>query len=161
MSTTGSRFDWVPFMKAMLAPAPYTPLPNFPPPQRTALRRTIAESTIGIVTLAGVQRRDEPLLGEANDLSFRLLDRTTPFSELTIAHRTPVRVFAEQDLNVVYPRDRLVELEAEGTIGHLAERAVSLVGSITRYGALVEETVPRIHDELARHGVDLAILVPI
>ena len=74
---------------------------------------------------------------------------------------TAVRVFALEDLNVVYPHDRLIELEAEGTIGSFAERTVSMVGSITRYGRLVDETVPKIHAELDRQGVDLAILIPL
>lgn len=155
------RFDWVPFMKEMLAPAPYTPLPEFPPPRLTPLRMPVAQRTIGLITLAGVQHRDEPLLGETNDLSYRLVDRATPFDELIIAHQTKTRLWGDQDLNVVYPRDRLVELEAAGTIGRLAPQAVSMVGSITRYGELVDETVPKIHAELARQGVDLALLVPI
>ncbi len=155
------RFNWSPFMQEMLAPAPYTPLPEFAPPRLTPLRKPIAQSTVGLISMAGVQRADEPLLGETNDLSYRLLDRDTPFSELTIAHQTPVRVWAEQDLNVVYPRDRLAELEADGTIGRFAQTSVSLVGSITRYGALLEETVPRIYDELAKQNVDFALLVPI
>lgn len=156
-----ARFDWVPFMKEMLAPAPYTPLPEFAAPRVAPLSKPVGSSTIGVVSLAGVQRADEPLLGEANDLSFRILDRATPFSELVIAHKTPVRVFAERDLNVVWPRDRLVELEHEGVIGRFAERSVSMVGSITRYGALVEETVPKIARVLEQQGVDLALLVPI
>jgi D-proline reductase (dithiol) PrdB len=155
------RFNYVEFATALIAPAPYTPTPNFPPPGLTPLRKPISESTIGLVTLAGVQRRDEPRLGETNDLSYRIVDRGTPFDDLYVAHTTAVRVFALEDLNVVYPHDRLIELEADGTIGTFAARTVSMVGSITRYGKLVDETVPRIHAELAAQGVDLAILIPL
>ncbi len=155
------RFSFVPFMKEMLRPAPYTPLPDFPPPQLARLTKPVAESTIGLVTLAGVQRRDEPLLGETNDLSYRLVHRDTPFDELVIAHKTQSRVWADQDLNVVYPRDRLVELEAEGTIGAFAPETVSMVGSITKYGALVDHSVPGIVREFERQHVDIVLLVPI
>ncbi len=155
------RFNYVDFATDLIAPAPYTPTPSFPPPALTPLRKPIAQSTIGLVTLAGVQRRDEPRLGETNDLSYRIVRRGTPFRDLFVAHTTAVRVFALEDLNVVYPHDRLIELEADGTIGSFAERTVSMVGSITRYGQLVDETVPKIHAELEQQGVDLAILVPL
>jgi D-proline reductase (dithiol) PrdB len=155
------RFNYVAFASDLIAPAPYTPTPDFPPPVLTPLRKPLAESTIGLITLAGVQRKDEPRLGETNDLSYRIVERGTPFDELFVAHTTPVRVFAVEDLNVVYPHDRLIELEADGTIGAFAPRTISMIGSITRYGELVDETVPRIHAELERQGVDLAILIPL
>ena len=60
---------------------------------------------------------------------------------MVIAHKTPVRVWAVQDINVAFPRDRFVELEAEGTIGQLAPRSVSMVGSITKYTELIQKTV--------------------
>jgi D-proline reductase (dithiol) PrdB len=155
------RFNYVDFASDLIAPAPYTPTPDFPPPLLAPLRKPISESTIGLVTLAGVQRKDEPRLGETNDLSYRIIERGTPFEDLFIAHTTAVRVFAEQDLNVIYPHDRLIELEADGTIGKFAPRTVSMVGSITRYGALLDGTVPKIYDELNAQGVDLAILIPL
>lgn len=155
------RFNYVDFATDLIAPAPYTPTPSFPAPALTPLRKPISESTIGLVTLAGVQRHDEPRLGETNDLTYRIIRRGTPFDELFVAHTTAVRVFALEDLNVVYPHDRLIELETDGTIGRFAERTVSMVGSITRYGALVDDSVPKIHRELAEQGVDLAILIPL
>jgi len=155
------RFNYVDFATGLVAPAPYTPTPAFPPPALTPLRKPVAASRIGLITLAGVQRADEPLLGETNDLSYRIIERGTPYDQLTIAHKTPVRVFAVDDVNVVYPHDRLIELEAEGVIGSFAPRTLSMVGSITKYGALVDETVPKLHAELDRQGVDLVILIPL
>jgi D-proline reductase (dithiol) PrdB len=124
------------------------------------LRKPISQSTIGIFTSAGIQLRHEPLLSETNDLSYRLIDRETPYSELTVAHQTPVRRWAIEDLNVAFPRDRLIELEAEGAIAKLAPKAVSMVGSISRYSELIRSTVPRIKAEFAGQGVDLVLLVP-
>ncbi len=153
-------FSYVDFMSDLMAPKPYPRQPNFDPPHLTPLRRPIAESTIGIFTSAGVQLRTDPLLGETNDLSYRLIDRRVPLSDLTIAHQTPVRIWAQQDINVAYPRERLEELEAEGTIGRLAPRAISMVGSITKYTELLQKTVPAIKDEFDSQGVDLAFLFP-
>jgi D-proline reductase (dithiol) PrdB len=100
------------------------------------------------------------LLGETNDLSYRLIDRETPYSDLIIAHQTPVRRWALEDLNVAFPRDRLIDLEAVGEIGGLAPRAVSMVGSISRYTELIGSTVPRIQAEFEAQGVDLVLLAP-
>jgi D-proline reductase (dithiol) PrdB len=153
-------FEYVKWMTEMLAPQPYPPQPNLPLPPITPLRRPVRESTIGLFTSAGVRRRDDPPLAETNDLSYRIIERDVPLSDLVLDHRTPVRVWAQEDLSVAFPRDRLVELEAEGTIGRLAPRALSMVGSITRFTELTDETVPRIKEEFEAQGVDLVFLFP-
>ena len=147
-------------MTDLMAPAPYPRQPVFAPPGLTPLRKPIAESTVGIFTSAGVQRRDEPLLAETNDLSYRRIDRETLFTDLVVAHQTPVRKWALEDLNVAFPRDRLVELESEGTIGRLAPQAISMVGSITKFTELLQQTVPAIQAEFDRQEVDLVLLFP-
>ncbi|HZD39824.1 MAG TPA: glycine/sarcosine/betaine reductase selenoprotein B family protein [Terriglobales bacterium] len=153
-------FSYVQFMTELMAPRPYPRQPNFEPPRLTPLRKPIARSTIAIFTSAGIQLRSDPPLAETNDLSYRLIDRAVPYSELTVAHQTPVRVWALEDLNVAFPRERFVELESEGVIGRLAPRAVSMVGSITRFTELLEQTVPAIQRELEEQGVDLLFLFP-
>jgi D-proline reductase (dithiol) PrdB len=153
-------FSYVQFMTELMAPQPYPRQPNFAPPRLAPLRKSISESTIGVFTSAGVQRRGDTPLAETNDLSYRLIHRDTPYSELTIAHQTPVRTWAVDDLNVAFPRDRLIELEAEGAIGKLAPKAVSMVGSISKFTELIKSTVPRIKEEFDAQGVDLVFLFP-
>jgi D-proline reductase (dithiol) PrdB len=153
-------FSYVQFMTELMAPKPYPRQPVFEPPRLTPLRKAIDRSTIGIFTSAGIQLRGDAPLAETNDLSYCLIDRTVPYSELVVAHQTPVRVWALQDLNVAFPRDRLVDLEAEGVIGRLAPRAVSMVGSITTFTELLEKTVPAIQKELESQNVDLLFLFP-
>ncbi len=153
-------FSYVDFMTELMTGKKYPHQPNFDSPRLTPLRRPIAESTIGLFTSAGVQLRTEPLLAETNDLSYRLVDRGVSPTELVVAHQTPVRHWALEDLNVAYPRDRLVELEQEKTIGRLAPRAVSMVGSISQYTALLQRTVPAIKEEFDSQGVDLVFLFP-
>jgi D-proline reductase (dithiol) PrdB len=134
-------FQWMEFARELVAPRPYPDVPNFDPPSRTPLRRPIEDSTIAVVTSLGVyDRDDEPL--RPNDLSFRFIPRETPLAHLRIGHHTPIRLWAELDLNVAYPRDRLVELEAEGVFRRLAPHAVSLVGSNSRYSTLLRWAFP-------------------
>jgi D-proline reductase (dithiol) PrdB len=153
-------FSYVQFMTELMAPKPYPRQPEFGPPKLTPLRKPIRESTIGIFTSAGIQMRGDTPLAETNDLSYRLIDRAVPYSELTVAHQTPVRVWALEDLNVAFPRERLVDLEAEGVIGRLAPRAISMVGSITMFTQLLQKTVPAIQKELEEQCVDLLFLFP-
>jgi hypothetical protein len=54
----------------------------------------------------------------------------------------------------------MIELEAEGTIGKLARKAVSMVGSISKFTELIKTTVPRIKAEFDAQGVDLVFLFP-
>jgi len=108
----------------------------------------------------GAQLPEDPPLGETEDISFRLLPRDTPLSKLVISHKTAVRKWAGEDLNVAYPLDRMKELEAEGAIGRLAHTAVSMVGSIQRYTELLDKTVPAIKQIYDAQGVDLVLLFP-
>jgi len=153
-------FMYVDFMTKLMAPKPYPPQPCFDPPELTPLRRPIEESTIGILTSSGVQLKNDEPMAETNDLSYRLLHRDIPLSELKVSHKTPVRKWALEDLNVAYPRDRLVELEMEGFFKKLAPNAVSIVGSITLYTKLLNDMVHPIKEEFDKQEVDLALILP-
>lgn len=136
------------------------PMPEFDAPTLTPLRKPVAESTIGVFVSCGAQLPSDPPLRETEDISFRLLPRESPIGELVVSHRTLVRKWALEDLNVAYPIDRLKELEANGTFKRLAHTNVSMVGSIERYTELVEETVPAIKAVFDAQGVDLVLLLP-
>ena len=143
-----------------LAGQPPKPAPVFDPPALTPLRKSIAQSKIGMFVSCGAQLPEDPTLGETEDISFRLLQRDSPLSKLVISHKTAVRKWAEEDLNVAYPLERMKELEAEGAIGGLAHTAISMVGSIQRYTELLEKTVPAIKQIYDSQGVDLVLLFP-
>ena len=134
--------------------------PVFDPPRLTPLRKPVAESTIGLFASCGAQLPEEPALGETEDISFRLIHRDTQMSRLVVAHKTKVRKWAVEDLNVAFPLERMRELESEGAFKRLAPTAVSMVGSIQRYTELVEQTVPAIKQIYDSHGVDLVFLFP-
>ena len=134
--------------------------PVFDPPQLTPLRKPVAESTIGLFASCGAQLPEDPPLGETEDISFRLIPRDTPMSRLVVSHKTKVRKWAVQDLNVAFPLERMKELEAEGAFKRLAHTAVSMVGSIQRFTDLVEQTVPAIKQIYDSQGVDLVFLFP-
>jgi D-proline reductase (dithiol) PrdB len=139
---------------------PFENRPVFDSPRLTPLRRPISESTIGLFASCGAQLREDPSLGETEDISFRLIPRDTPMSRLVLAHKSKVRKWAVEDLNVAFPLERMKELEAEGVFKRLAHTAVSMVGSIQRFTELVEQTVPAIKKIYDSQGVDLVFLFP-
>ncbi len=135
--------------------------PVFDPPALTPLRKPVAESTIGLFVSCGAQLPADPPLLETEDITFRLLHRDTPLSELVVSHKTLVRKWAIEDLNVAYPIERLKELEAEGGVfKRLAHTSVSMVGSIERYTELVNNTIPSIKAIYDSQGVDLVLVLP-
>lgn len=153
-------FKYAEFMTQLMAPKPYPAQAVFAPPKLTPLRKPLADCTVGVLTSCGAQLKDDTPLAETNDLTYRLLHRDVPLADLKLSHMTPSRKWAAEDLNVAYPRDRLIELETEGVFKKLAPQAVSMVGSITLYTELLTEATPRIKAEFDRQGVDLVLLVP-
>ncbi len=134
--------------------------PTFGPPQLADAPADLSSATIGLLVTSGAYYPDQPRMRETGDLSFRLLPRTRDLDEILFAHMTPIRAFALADPNVAYPRDRILELEAENIIGRLADNTISMVGSITDYERLATETAPQIVGELTAMNVDLLLVLP-
>lgn len=84
----------------------------------------------------------------------------TPQSDLRVRHGGYDIRAAEKDPNVVFPLDRLLELEAEGIIGELAPRAYSFVGAAAQTrlkNAVAQSWAAQLNDE----GVEAVLLVPV
>ena len=153
-------FMYADYMTQLMAPKPYPPQPRFDTPKLTPLSKPIEEWTLGVLTSCGAQLKGDKPMSETNDLSYRLLHRDIPLSDLKVSHMTPSRKWALDDLNVAYPRDRLIELEQAGVFKKLAPNAVSMVGSITLYSELLTDVVPRIKAEFDKQEVDLLLVLP-
>jgi D-proline reductase (dithiol) PrdB len=138
----------------------YAELPSFDPVGPAPFAGELAEARLGLFTTVGAHLPTQRPFQQINDLSFRLVPLDVPTAELEFDHPSPIRGFALEDLNVVFPRDRLVELRDEGLFAELAPAAVSMLGSITLYSELVEKTVPLIADVYREQEVDLVLLVP-
>jgi D-proline reductase (dithiol) PrdB len=124
----------------------------------TPLRRQIAQATVAIITTGGVHLCRDEAFDLKTDASFRAIPRSASSDDLCITHEHYDRRDALQDLNLIFPLERLLELEAAGIVGRVAdvhygfgfvEDPRDLLGSGRRVGKL-----------LAQAGVDLVILVP-
>jgi len=124
----------------------------------TPLKRPLAEATVALITTGGVHLcSDEPFLLKSDD-SFRTTPRSASSAELCITHEHYDRRDAARDLNLIFPLERLLELEARGVVGHVAE---------THYGFGFTDNPHellspghRIGTMLAQANVDLVLLVP-
>lgn len=124
----------------------------------TPLRYPLAKATVVIVTTSGVHLCSDEPFDMDSDASFRAIPRTATSADICISHHNYDRRDAERDLNLIFPLERLLELEAEGIIGGVADihygfgftkDPQELLASGQRVGAL-----------LAQAHVDLALLVP-
>lgn len=122
------------------------------------LRRPLREANVALVTTSGVHLRDDRPFKLASDPTFRVIPRTAEAGDLAISHRAYDRTDALRDVNLVFPLQRLRELEAEGVIGRVADRHYGF-GLVERAADLIApgREVGRL---LERAHVDLALFVP-
>jgi D-proline reductase (dithiol) PrdB len=128
------------------------------------LRRPLDQTSVALVTSAAITQPGQPPMDGPNiegDYTIRLLDIDTPTSELNIWHTHFDLAPAREDINVVYPIDRLKELAADGTIGGVANPAVSFMGYFSNVFRIRDEVAPAVVDAVLKSGADAALLVPV
>jgi D-proline reductase (dithiol) PrdB len=130
----------------------------------TAYSGSPSEQTFALVTSGGLYLKDrQPPFDTVSihgDASFREIPKTVRPEELGIAHAHYDHSLAEQDINVVFPIQRFIELERENIIGQVADThySFSYVNDVVR---LVTETVPKLISQIKAAKVDILFLVPV
>lgn len=134
----------------------------------TPLARPLSQSTVALVTTAGVARRDDvPFDQEGErrnpwwgDPSYRAIPSDATEADVDLHHLHIDPRFGRQDLDVVLPMRRLRELAAEGVVGRAAEVHFSIMGYQLRPEVLEGTTAPALAGELKARGVEAVVLVP-
>ncbi len=124
----------------------------------TPLKRPPAEATVAIVTTGGVHCCADTPFDLASDASFRAIPRTATSAELCITHEHYDRRDAARDLNLIFPLERLLALEAEGIVGRVAD--VHYGFGFTRDPHDLLLPGHKIGTLFAQARVDLVVLVP-
>ena len=123
--------------------------------------KPLAESTVAIVSTAGMHRRADPPFNPGA-VDYRLLPGDVDFADVVVSHISSNfdRSAFQQDPNIWFPLDRLREMAADGEIGGVSAWHYSFMGAQPNHDALAPagEEVGRL---LAADGVDVALLVPI
>jgi D-proline reductase (dithiol) PrdB len=128
-----------------------TPFASGPPLKR---RR------VAIVTTAGLHRRgDRPF--EVGSADYRVIPGDTDAGDLVMSHISVNydRSGFQEDVNVVFPIDRLRELAADGTIGSVSDFHYSFMGA--SQGHTLEAKARELAGLMKRDGVDAVLLTPV
>ncbi|MFQ5735240.1 MAG: glycine/sarcosine/betaine reductase selenoprotein B family protein [Thermodesulfobacteriota bacterium] len=120
---------------------------------------------VALVTTAGVHlRSQEPFdMEDPNgDPSFRELPSGAPRGDYTITHDYYDHTDADKDLNIVYPIDRLKEMEQAGAIGSLAPVNFGFMGHVDGpyIETLIRKTAPEVASRLREEGAGAVLLTP-
>jgi D-proline reductase (dithiol) PrdB len=135
----------------------------------TPLTRPLGECTLALVSSAALAlKRDLPFDLEIerrnpwiSDPSYRVLPRGVTEKDVAVYHLHIDPQYARQDLNCVFPLQRLAELEASGEIGKLAARHYSYMGYTCDARPLLEQSLPGMIRGLQEDEVDAVLLIPV
>lgn len=129
------------------------------------LKRPLSSSRIAMISSAGVylRNRQEPFDAgnPLGDPTFREIPGDAAVTGLSIAHDHYDHSLGEEDLNVVFPLDRLRTLVEAGEIGELAPVHYSFMGYCTRQLPLAADYGPEVARRLQAAGVDGALMVAV
>jgi D-proline reductase (dithiol) PrdB len=131
----------------------------------TPVAKALGNSTIAVVTTAGVHHIDQESFNMKDpdgDRSYRVIDIRKPLSSLMITHDYYDHADADKDINIVFPVERLKEFEKDGIIGSVANIHYGFMGHITgrHIPSLINRIVPEVARNLKEEKVDIVLLIP-
>jgi D-proline reductase (dithiol) PrdB len=126
---------------------PYTP-------RRTELRDTV----FALVTTAGVHLRDQQPYDLSGDNTWRLIPGDLRADQLMVTHGHYDHRHADEDINCVFPIDRLRDLAAEGVIGGVGDRHLGFMGYTQQLRDLYERAAPEMAKLVERSQADAVLL---
>jgi D-proline reductase (dithiol) PrdB len=143
----------------------YQPWESGEPAPWTPVTKPLSDCRVAIVTTSGVHHSAQApfdMRDPEGDPSFREIDVATISKDYLITHDYYDHSDAEKDLNVIFPLDRLREMQDEGIIGELASRHYSFMGHIDKHHitTLIGKSARKIVEKLRQQVVDVVLLTP-
>ena len=120
--------------------------------------RELKESIFALVTTAGVHLREQEPFNLDGDNSWRLIPGDVEASQLMVTHEHYDHRDADEDINVVFPIDRLRELAAEGIIAGVGDKHLGFMGYSQNFRDLYERVAPEMAKIISRSKADGVIL---
>ena len=127
----------------------------------TPLARPVPQSTVALVSTAGIHLRSQQpydILNPHGDSSYREIPSGTSPGEIMVTHGHYNHGDADEDINCVFPIERIRELRDEGIVGETVGTFYGMMGFNPDPTHLLEETAPAIGHELKEQGADLVVL---
>jgi D-proline reductase (dithiol) PrdB len=107
----------------------------------TPFRRPLARATVALVGTGGYHLCTDVPFRLESDASFRVIPRSAQATDICITNEHYDRRDAARDLNLIFPLERVRELEREGVVGRVAEEhyGFTLTGHPEEYAAPARE----------------------
>lgn len=121
----------------------------------------VNQRRVAIVTTAGLHQRDQARFG-FGDPSYRVIPGDFEGAELIMSQGSTNfdRTGFVQDVNTVFPVDRLRELQAQGAVGSIAKFHYSVSAAFSDPFDF-EPTARELAELLKNDRVDAAVLIPV
>jgi D-proline reductase (dithiol) PrdB len=127
------------------------------------LKKPLAESRLTFVSTSGVQPKGTlpfDTVHPVGDYTFRPVPSDSKLSDLEIHQLKYPTAGAENDLNVIFPIERLQELAKEKVIGGLTENFFSFIGYNMDAERLEKTLAEDIADAVEAEKPDAVLLAP-
>jgi D-proline reductase (dithiol) PrdB len=124
----------------------------------TPRNRDVREMVVALVTTAGVHTKSQEPFDPDGDNSWREIPGDVVASDLMVTHEHYDHRHADQDINTVFPIDRLREAADEGLIGGVAQRHLGFMGFSQKLRDLYERAAPEMAAIIERSNTDAVIL---
>lgn len=120
----------------------------------------VSQARIALISTAGLHRRSDRPFG-VGETGYRLIPKEVEAQDLVMSHVSTNfdRTGFQMDMNMVFPLDRLRELEEQEFIGSLAEYHYSFMGATPPDN--MKQEVCQLAAILKKDLVDAVLLVPV
>ena len=128
----------------------------------TQLNKPLNECKLALLTTGGLHlKTDKPFdtRHHQGDCSYRVLPGDVTQEDIAVSHDAYDHKFINEDLNCVFPIERMREYVEKGNIKELSEEHYSFMGHIYVTGPLIENA-KKVGKRLKELGVDIAFLTP-
>ena len=131
----------------------------------TPLAKSLADSTVAIVTTAGLHLRDDQPFNRdhpGGESTYRIIPSDSDTADIVQSHFSIGfdRTAIYRDINITFPIDRMRELAEQGKIGNVAPNHYSFMGALRDCTIVAEQTGPEVAQRLKDEGVNLVFLTP-
>ena len=122
--------------------------------------KPLSDSKVAIVTSASLHHEDDDDFAPS-DTGYRVLEKDR--RDIVVGHWSPNfdASGVSADLNVVFPIDRLQELENQGVIGAVSEVHIAVAGNQFDLSGIRLDGGPSAAALLNKHEVDVVLLTPV
>ena len=133
-----------------------------PTPENPAfvIPKPLSEAKVAIVTSASLHHEDDDDFAPS-DTGYRVLEKDR--RDIVVGHWSPNfdASGVSADLNVVFPIDRLQELENQGVIGSVSDVHIAVAGNQFDLSGIRLDGGPAAAALLNKHEVDVVLLTPV